>query len=157
MEAGRSTFRTLTARRLAGITGLAVSDMGSELREAWWAVVRGICERALHGQITLNELYEKWPRGAQGEPVVEPVYRDVEDGVEHFPARLVTAEPDYEFWHASELYRALLLDHYLLRHARNEAELLECRQKVRNEGDALYEDSRPEDIERAVRHCVSSP
>lgn len=47
--------------------------------------IKSLILRAVDGELSLDELYSAWPDEAEGDPLAEAVYDDVESAVEHYP------------------------------------------------------------------------
>lgn len=121
----------------------------AKLRET----IRELCAQALEGKLTLEDLHAKWPVLGEPDPFYEQVFDDLQDGVEHFPAKFWSGEVDHDGWRASSRYLRLYLDSLLLRRAGNRSnqELRRCREKV-VQGQGFTSGR----IEEHVSDCLSS-
>jgi hypothetical protein len=100
-----------------------------------------LCERALRGELSYADLTSLWPASSDTSGLLSLIREDLEDGVAHFPGAPFSGKPVWEEWHASEMYRSLLVDAALLRTDRNDDELLGLRKEL---GDSIADLTLPE-------------
>lgn len=106
----------------------------------WKSIVAKICRRALDGSMTIEEFYEQWPNGQEDSEFARLVYGDIEDGVQHFPAKLISGKPDYELWRSSDIYRRLVIANEVLKLDLDEPGLLEIRSLLLNDNSVPIKD-----------------
>lgn len=70
------------------------------------AEIVAMCERALAGEITLDEFWETWPEAAN-DPALRPVREALEDGITHTPSHLLRRGVDRAAWRRSPEYSDL--------------------------------------------------
>jgi len=90
-------------------------------------LVQQMLDAALDGRLTIDEFYKQWPEQPRGEQLLSLIYDDIEEGVQHFPAKLFSGAPDRAVWVASDMYRRLLVDRDLLNREAPEEELVQIR------------------------------
>jgi hypothetical protein len=90
-------------------------------------VIQRICERALIGEIGLEEFHSSWPVEANEDPFYQQLFDDVEDGVEHLPGNPFTGRTNYKLWYSSYEYLLIYLDCMLIRSGKDTAQLMACR------------------------------
>jgi hypothetical protein len=86
-----------------------------------------LCEAALAGRLEITELHERWPVSAAQDALIEAVYDDLEDAVEHFPAELLSGKLDSTAWRESRARRRLLIGARLIASRSDPRLLLEMR------------------------------
>ena len=91
----------------------------------YWA--KRLCEDAIAGNLQLDEFYARWPNVATGDALLDAVFSDMEDAIEHFPARILSGEPDTAVWERSQWRQRLVVDARLLESDADTARLLEVR------------------------------
>jgi hypothetical protein len=64
------------------------------------------CERALAGEISLDEFWETWPEPAT-DPALAPAREALEDGITHTPSHLLRRGVDIKAWRRSSEYSEL--------------------------------------------------
>ncbi len=74
-----------------------------------------MCLRALEGSISIDEFYNKWPVDLCSSELAELIYEDLEDGIQHFPAKILSGKPDDESWKSSDMYRRILIASEILK------------------------------------------
>lgn len=77
-------------------------------------LIKDLVERALIGELTFEELYDKWPQELEFDPFYEEVLLDLEAGIENFPPKVSGEKTDYETWVMMEEHAALSADLALL-------------------------------------------
>jgi CHAD domain-containing protein len=65
-----------------------------------------MCERALAGEISLDEFWETWPEPTK-DPALAPAREALEEGITHTPSRLLRRGVDHKAWRASPEYADL--------------------------------------------------
>lgn len=125
------------------------------MNEAFLRVIEELLAEAADGQVTLDELYRRWPGAMEDQPALEPVFEDIVDGVDHFPLKFWSREPDLESWHMSDMYWRVCVDLEVVRAARIVEELLKCREDVLNSVTS-WQDVTTGVIKSKISHCLSS-
>lgn len=92
-------------------------------------LVAQLLDGAIDGRLTIEEFYKQWPEQHQEETLLSIIYEDIEEGVQHFPAKLLSGAPDRAVWTASDMYRRLRVDREVLNREGPEVDLV----KLRNE------------------------
>ena len=59
-----------------------------------------MCERALAGEISLDEFWETWPEPAN-DPALAPAREALEEGITHTPSHLWRRGVDHKAWRRS--------------------------------------------------------
>ena len=95
--------------------------------QRWKQQIARLCDQAANGSLTIEEFYEQWPEEVCKTGIAQLIYEDLEEGVQHFPARLLSGKPDYESWQSSELYQRILVDKKILKLNESEDRLIEVR------------------------------
>jgi hypothetical protein len=65
-----------------------------------------MCERALAGNISLDEFWETWPEETS-DPALAPIREALEEGIAHTPSRLFRGGVDTRAWRRSPEYSGL--------------------------------------------------
>jgi len=97
---------------------------------------------AIEGQLDLDDFDKLWPQGLSSSAAAVKIYADVEDGVEHLPAKFFSKGPDWEMWKRSQMYALLCLDRELLKSGKSERSIKlahDALSKMRIDPDALSE------------------
>lgn len=100
-----------------------------------WKKVAQLCEQAARGALTLEEFHQAWPRGLEASALADAIFEDLEDGVEHFPGKFWSGQPDYAAWKASDMYRRILIDLYTVDAGHDESRLMAIRDALIAERD----------------------
>jgi hypothetical protein len=66
-----------------------------------------LIERALQGEIPLEEFYFTWPKELEGDNSFNEIYRDLENAIEHFPGDFFTGKPKLDVFMNSNEYQVL--------------------------------------------------
>lgn len=66
-----------------------------------------LCNKALEGNVTLDEFRAIWPSEIPKTNFVSELYDDLEEGITHFPSHLFSGKKDFELW--SGFYEAYKL------------------------------------------------
>ena len=98
--------------------------------EEWKKSAHKICTRALTGEVSIEEFYRIWPENLHESEFVVEIYSDLEDGIQHFPAKIFSGEPDEKSWKSSDMYRKILIDSVILSLNNPELVLKEMREKI---------------------------
>ncbi len=101
--------------------------------QKWKSQIAEICDRAANGEVTIEEFYERWPKDLGNSDLAQLIYEDLEEGIQHFPLKLLSGKPDYESWKSSEMYRRILVDFEVLKSDLSEPQLVELRNKLLSE------------------------
>ncbi|HAH59201.1 MAG TPA: hypothetical protein DCL86_13730 [Bacteroidales bacterium] len=78
-------------------------------------ILEKLIVRALHGDITLEELYTFENIISDKEPLYLEIFHDIEQAVEHFPASFLKGYPLYEAFQNTKEYIKLIEDLNILR------------------------------------------
>jgi hypothetical protein len=103
-----------------------------------------ICQLVIEGKMHIFELDKHWPNNLLKSPFLSLLYDDIEEGIEHFPAKLFSKAPDWKMWKSSQIYLQLLLDCELLKSGKPEAILLTARNELVNNQDLTPDNLRSE-------------
>jgi hypothetical protein len=103
-----------------------------------------LCERALRGELSLEDLQQLWPAEAMDDTFLAQVYTDIEDGVEHLPGFAFRAGIDRQAWLKSEMYWLIYLDCVLLAQDAPNPRLLECRHAIGSREYAMKQRCEPQ-------------
>jgi hypothetical protein len=63
-------------------------------------VLISLCERALAGEVTLDDFERAWPEPVQ-DPDLAPLRETLEDGIEHVPGHLLRRGVNLRVWRRS--------------------------------------------------------
>ncbi len=88
-----------------------------------------ISERAMHGEMTIDEFWKLVPRTGL-DPFLEKVAEDLADAIEHTPGKWFGGGIDWDVWYTSEGYLTIYLDTELLKKAASPLILLDARKRV---------------------------
>ena len=102
----------------------------------WRLQVAELCCQAANGGITIDEFYRRWPTtstDSEDSDFAQQIFEDLEEGIQHFPAKLFSGAPDYQTWYASDLYRRLIVDEKVIRTDLGERQLIELRNQLLRE------------------------
>lgn len=102
-----------------------------------------MCDRALRGSLPLEELYLEWPDDLKKSELGRLVFEDLEEGIQHFPGKLWSGQPDWEVWHTSEMFRRILIDYEVLKLSLDEGALKSIRDSLLRD-DSVRLDKVPE-------------
>jgi len=69
-----------------------------------------LCKDVLHGDLSLEEFFTRWPDEISQTPFVLALFDDLEDGVEHFPGLGFSGEKDFQTWESSYMAYKLQVD-----------------------------------------------
>jgi hypothetical protein len=66
-----------------------------------------LIERAMEGNISLEEFYSIWPEKFNSNSYYLEIYDDLENAIEHFPADFFSGRPKIDIFNNSDEYNAL--------------------------------------------------
>jgi len=98
--------------------------------QRWKSHMVEICDRAANGTISIEEFYERWPKELRNSDLAQSIYEDLEEGIQHFPAKLLSGKPDYDSWKSSKMYRRIVIDCDVLKNDLSEENLAELRSSL---------------------------
>ena len=78
-------------------------------------ILEKLIVRALHGDVTLKELYTFESIILGNEPLYSEIFQDIEQAVEHFPASFFKGYPLYKEFQKTQEYLKLVEDLNILR------------------------------------------
>ena len=148
---GRQATHRLS--RLA-LEALAVAEIGGSMIDAPNArhLAKRLCEDAIVGKLQLNEFYARWPNVATGDALLDAVFSDMEDAIEHFPARLISGTTDTAAWERSQWRHRLVVDALLLGSDADGARLLDVRRALLSLSPASQDQ-----LEREFARLLTAP
>jgi len=118
--------------------------------EDWKEIICKICTRALTGNITIDEFYNTWPENLEKSELIDAIYSDLEERIQHFPAKLFSGKPDEKAWKASCMYKKILIDTEILNLSNSESELGKIRQGLIDDKNLLLDE-----IPRVIKKLTS--
>jgi hypothetical protein len=101
--------------------------------EKWKQHIAQMCIQAINGSITIDEFYRLWPEELHESYLAKLIYEDLEDGIQHFPAKIFSGKPDYESWKSSVMYRRILINSESLKTNLSESEVKDVRHSLLSE------------------------
>lgn len=105
-------------------------EMNSQGTDGVRRLLIAICQMALRGALSLDDLQRLWPAETADDSFFRQVYDDVEDGVEHLPGFAFRAGVNQEEWERSEMYWRIYLDIVLLEQPHSTDRLQRCRETI---------------------------
>jgi hypothetical protein len=109
------------------------------------------CEQVAQGPMSAEGFYQLWPDGSEGSALARAIFEDLEEGALHFPLNLWSGKPDYPSWHASDMYRRIVIDMEVLKADLDESRQLRIRNTVIAERDLPLDRIAPRVAELAAR------
>lgn len=101
--------------------------------EKWKPEIERICREAIEGSMSIEEFYRQWPDELKESKFARLIYEDIEDGIQHFPAKLVSGKPDQKVWLSSDMYRSLVITKEVLKMDIDESAALRIRDLLLND------------------------
>jgi len=92
-----------------------------------------LCQEALKGNVNLERFYTAWPSKLAQTGFVSELYDDLEDGITHFPGKLLSGKKDIDLWLSSNMAHKIYLDQRLLESNLCEQEMFSLRNKILDE------------------------
>jgi hypothetical protein len=112
-----------------------------------------VLEAALSGGLSLEEFHRAWPE--HGDPLIDVIFEETEDTVEHTPGSLLRRADEHERLRESVPYKILIVDQQLLSDEFSDVpshSLVAIRERLLKELD-LYQDH--ESLARSARDFVA--
>lgn len=127
------------------MTGVLSDELRTQLMD--------LCQRAITGTLTLEDLRQAFAASSERVRFVQHVYEDLEDAVEHLPGHWLTGAPLRAEFIRSPQHAQLQMDLALLQNGRDlTAEVLdECHRAL-----SAWAAPGSEDLESAVRRCLAA-
>ena len=99
-----------------------------------------LCERVLLGELSVTEFFSLWPAEISKTEFIAELFDDLEEGVEHFPAHILSGKKDSVLWTSSHMAQKIRVDMQLLISGLCDDDMLSLRSKiladnVKDEGD----------------------
>lgn len=76
------------------------------------AQARTVLLKALSGDLSLEHFHDSWPN--PGDPLIDIIFEETEDTIEHVPGSLLRRGTDHERFRESTSYKTLVVDAQLL-------------------------------------------
>jgi hypothetical protein len=107
--------------------------------------LRVLFSKALDGRLDLAELYAEWPEEQKHKTILEQLYEDIVDAVEHFPGA-----SRMDDWVGSHEYMILYADSKILNKASDLRAIQACREHVVKEWKS------PIRMDKVIDRCLET-